>query len=249
MRNFRKTFINIGRFWEYMAPLKEELEKIGRILLEKIPKHLNGKECVLWMKENGKQWKQMEWPGFFFDEFGVKSLIEKYKGEKGPSVGNTIFDYQNDFVCDLKFHSLNDKNNNRNSWAILNDLEAIKRIIADYHGIGFAIGLGTAEYDFDRSFQKWHDALKGSPSDYVQKKRAENANSRLRKQSCEFESIKILFFNSMDDITRGLKEGWIAVFQKGMKNSNDNPRRGKIMINIDRVPKEFIKFEGAKTNS
>ena len=37
-------------------------------IFEKFPKTIDGKDAILEMKEkNGKNWKQMEWAGFYFE--------------------------------------------------------------------------------------------------------------------------------------------------------------------------------------
>ena len=45
------------------------------------------------------------------------------------------------------------------------------------------------------------------------------------------------------DLKRGEDEGWLIPFQRGMRNSNGNPRREKISILLSKIPHEYITCE------
>lgn len=208
-----------------------------------IRKHFSGvvygKDAILYMKINGMNWRQMEWPGWYFEETGVQNLKSKIGGGTGPRYGNTTFDYQNQFVWDLKLHSI-DKGNK----LVLNDWDSVRRVISDRNGVGFVIGMAEMEYDIDGEFKSWHDKLKGGVTDYERDRIKRRAPSRKRKISFALIELIILFFEGFSFIEKGRKEGWITEFQGGMRNSNGSPRRPKIAIDLDFIPKDIIIYRG-----
>lgn len=97
----------------------------------------------------------------------------------------------------------------------------------DYGEHGVIIAMCDVEYnDEDRSFQKWHDQIKGEPSSYVQRRRAEGARSRYRKSRADLAQI---LFYCFDDTT--LED--LNTFRQG-RNSNDTPRPVKFMLNLEK---------------
>ena len=61
----------------------EEFLKIALVAKPLIPKFVDGKEAIMEMKNGGsRNWRQMEWIGFWF-EFFVETQIQ-------PTLGNTV---------------------------------------------------------------------------------------------------------------------------------------------------------------
>ena len=201
-----------------------------------IPARIDGKDAILQMKEEGSaNWRQMEWIGFWFEHFVKTEVTGRLGISTGPSFGRTQFDLIISKVWDLKVHP-----RSANGRLILNDREAIDSCIAEKGGFGFVVVIGEAEYDEEGEFKAWHDDLKGGTSAYEVVRIQRGAPSRRRKVSFNPQSVEAVFFSDQGEINQGLSEGWISLFQAGMRNSNGNPRREKYQINLDRAPSELV---------
>jgi len=220
--------------------IDDEGKQIFDVLNNFVDKRLDGKETILSMKKsNSNNWKQMEWIGWFLEEESRMLLSSKIGGTKGPSFGNTAFDYKNKYVWDIKSHSVEDKNGVSKTECILNDEEAIDCALNEYGVVGFVIYTYKPDYDISGDFKKWHDELKGEISEYEKERMKRNAPSRSRKSGCVIKSLIIIKLTK-EDIEKGQREGWIKDFQKGMRNADGSPRRNKITIKIDKVPANCI---------
>lgn len=213
-----------------------EAKQISSILKNNFYGNLDGKTCILEMKEKNLNWRQMEWPGWYVEEMGRMQLIQELGGSIGPTFGRTKFDYKMNYVWDIKVHT----NNASSGWCILNDLEAIETIISNNGGIGFFIALADVEYDNDGQFKIWHDKLKGKISDYEKERIKRGAKSRKRKTSCYINEWQCIFIDDFNIFIDGISDGWVSEFQKGMRNANGTPRREKIMINLHSLPSDIL---------
>lgn len=208
----------------------EEVISLFDQLIKVLPKFVDGKKAILEMKDGGsRNWRQMEWIGFWFEFFLEKNLIPILGGSRGPTFGTTQFDFKKKFVWDLKAHPSGSKN------LILNDQIAIKNCIESEHGLGFIIISGVAKYDGNGEFKNWHDNLKGGTSTYEKERVARGASSRRRKISFEPKKLHALWFNNIGEINSAVKDGWLKSFQTDMKNSNGKPRPAKFQFNLDTV--------------
>lgn len=220
---------------------REEAIKIFNILKPKFSDKIDGKSAILEMKQkNMNNWKQMEWQGWYFEDIGRDELIKIIGGNIGPSFGRTTFDFIRNYVWDLKLHSIYDTNGKQKPWLVLNDKEAIEAVIHKTGGLGFIIANAEMTFDHSGEFKKWHDNLKGGKSSYEIERIERGAPSRMRKTSFKIKNWESLFFNDFSQINEGTKEGWIEEFQTGMRNSNGSPRRPKVMIDVDSIPKNHL---------
>lgn len=220
----------------------EEVISLFDQLIKVLPKFVDGKKAILEMKDGGsRNWRQMEWIGFWFEFFLEKNLIPILGGARGPTFGTTQFDFKKKFVWDLKAHPSGSNN------LILNDQIAIKNCIESEHGLGFIIISGTAKYDSNGGFKKWHDKLKGGTSIYEKERVARGASSRRRKISFEPEQLHALWFDDIGEINSAVKDGWLKSFQTDMKNSNGKPRPAKFQFNLGTVSENNMIAE-AKIN-
>ncbi len=89
--------------------------------------------------------------------------------------------------------------------------------------------------DEDRTFQKWHEALKGGLSKYSLERIKRGAWSRLRKVSFDLQQIS--FIKITDDTL--VKCG---SFQTDFRNSNGTPRRAKVLINLEEIDDQMVYF-------
>lgn len=209
---------------------KTEGQAICNVLLKNMPGTWNGRECVLALKEAGHQWRQMEWIGWY-NEFRVKQVVRaSLRGGEGPRYGNTAFDYKRTGVWDFKVHPAG------TPWTILNDREAIDSCIAEHGAVGFIVTTGHAEYnDVSGAFKRWHDTLKGKISRYEEERIARGAASRRRKVHFRVSGFVALLLDRRA-VQTGLKDGWLKMFQEGMRNADGSPRRSKYMIDMNRIP-------------
>lgn len=133
----------------------------------------DGQTCILEMKEQDFQWRQMEWWGFYF-EYASKVILEQDFDFPGDKYNNTIFDLKRKINWDLKASDI------ENEYIILNDIESMKNSINEHGYHGEIIGLFEVEKDYDRTFQQWHTELKGGKSNYERLKKS--SKSRFRKK-------------------------------------------------------------------
>lgn len=219
---------------------QEECMAIAKCLKYYENIHLDGKETVLKMRGAGsRNWKQMEWIGFFMEEDTYSSLIKNIGGGPGPKYGKTQIDYCRNFPWDIKTHTISDKNDKPKYECILNDSEAIEKSIEEYGKIGFIIYLVDPVWDQDSSFKEWHDVLKGKMSEYVMERIDRGAPSRIRKRGGVIKGI-VMFYLDVNSLKQGIEEGWINYFQEGMRNSNGSPRKSKYTVYLGKIPEAYL---------
>lgn len=210
---------------------KENIALIAGILEKDLPRIWNGKKAILEMKdENYNHWKQMEWIGFYFEFLCQKYLKEIMKFYK-IKYGKTSFDGFLDVPFDFKAHAINTESHQ----VIINDTEATIKAIERYGCVVAIMALGEVEYnDEERTFQKWHEKLKGGKSRYELERIKRGAMSRLRK--VEFNLKEIIFIK----INKGTLER-SGSFQKNFRNADGSPRRSKVLLNLENLnDKEII---------
>ena len=211
---------------------RAEGQLIIRAMARRLPDVIDGKEAILAMKAGGStNWRQMEWIGFFPEFWFERNLAVELDSQVGPKFGNVVFDVKRQFVWDLKAHS-----QGANHWAPLNDVEAVTKCIVEFDGVGFLVVSGPCDYDTDGQFKRWHDEVKGGRSKYSLAGDAVGRLGRTRKTSFRPNHLLAFRFATLEDLNRAQGEGWIRGFQKGMRNSNDQPRREKIMVNLESIP-------------
>lgn len=214
-----------------------EVKSLSVVLEEVLPSVIDGKIAVQMLRAEGSSnWRQMEWIGFWFEHVVATQVVPKTGGSRGPTYGNTEFDFQRNFVWDLKVHV------SGSDWLILNDQDAVHACISDHSGIGYLIVEGAADFDLDGSFKAWHDNLKGGTSAYERNRVMRGARSRRRKTSFRPGRILAVWIPSSADASKAVKDGWLKGFQEGMRNSNGNPRRAKFQVKINQIPPDLILF-------
>ena len=193
-------------------------------LMERLPVVWDGKEAILFMRDNGcSNWRQMEWPGWYF-QFVCESLLgwDGFFAIPGPSYGNVEFDGFRGIPWDFKAHSatLGDK-------VPTNGYYEVQCALNDFGEVGFIIACGDIELDDEnQSFKKWHDDLKGKTSAYELERIQRGAPSRRRKVRFILRRIEFVFVNQSNLSTCGS-------FQGGMRNSDGTPRNPKVMLDLN----------------
>ena len=119
---------------------------------------------------------------------------------------------------------------------IVNDSEATANGIKDYGAVGLILALGKVLYnDEDRTFQKWHEALKGGLSNYSLERIHRGAWSRLRKVSFDLKQISFIKITDNTLVKCGS-------FQRDFRNSDGSPRKEKVLLDLEKIDRELIYF-------
>ncbi|MEP0806120.1 MAG: hypothetical protein HRF47_11550 [Chloroflexota bacterium] len=198
--------------------------KIAKRLLAKLPTKWDGKASVLEMKEADFNWRQMEWWGFYFELLCYRQLAGEFSipGDKYGSAATSCFDLKRSINWDLKAKAI--KSDDHRS--ILNDTEAMDWSVEKYGVHGLMVGLCDVEYnDKNRSFQRWHEELKGGKSKYQLEREKRTSVSRYRKTSAELQEILFLVVTP-ENISL------LGIHHQG-RNSNGKPRPPKYMLDYD----------------
>ncbi|MBU0959427.1 MAG: site-specific DNA-methyltransferase, partial [Nanoarchaeota archaeon] len=219
-----KLFDKGVKYGESRMTYLKAAKTIGK-RLKKIPKLWDGRSSIIEMKKaNFPHWKQMEWMGFYF-QFLCGKYLSTIMKIPGPRYGRVEFDGFENIPWDFKAHAMNTSSHQ----IIVNDSEATAKGIKDYGKVGLVLALGKVLYnDEDRTFQKWHEALKGGKSKYETERIKRGAWSRIRKVSFDLQQIS--FIRITDDTL--VKCG---SFQRDFRNAGGQPRREKVLLDLEKI--------------
>lgn len=198
--------------------------KIAKRLLADLPTKWDGKASVLEMKEADFNWRQMEWWGFYFELLCHRRLVGEFSipGDKYGSAATSCFDLKRSINWDLKAKAI--KSDDHRS--ILNDTEAMDWSIKEYGVHGLIVGLCDVEYnDNDRTFQRWHEELKGGKSKYQLEREQRTSISRYRKTRADLQEVMFLAITPQNISLLG-------IHHQG-RNANGKPRPPKYMLDYD----------------
>lgn len=195
----------------------------------------DGEFTVEVMREGGsRHWRQMEWPGFFFEFCSMAALKAAGLGfvEGIVAYGNTTFDLFCLIPWDLKVHSRNGKSKE----ILANSSEAISGAIEDYGYVGFIVLHGDAVKDEDGTFREWHEDFKGGESGFTINRKVRGKSSRPRKRGFIPYKVQVLVVDVVAARTLG-------VFQETMRNAGGSSRTQKRTIDVTKLPPEAIVAE------
>jgi hypothetical protein len=214
-----------------MSNIAKISKEIGKKFAS-IPTDWDGKKAILEMRKSDyTHWRQMEWIGFYF-QFLCEKLLTGLFEFQCPVYGKVSFDGLYQIPFDFKAHAINTSSHQ----IIVNDSEAISWAIKKYGSVGVIVALGEVLYnDADRSFQEWHETLKGGLSAYTKARIARGAWSRLRKQKFSLAQISIIEITDKTLVKCGS-------FQEDFRNSDGSPRRKKILLDLETLDEEIIHF-------
>jgi len=213
----------------------EEAKSILKIVDKYFPKRFDGKESIKWLHRHTTQGRQDEWAAFFFEEYCFPLITNFLGGWKGPSITRSKrFDYQRDYIWDLKLEANVDKNGNHSDWIILNDERATRRMIQQEAGIGFVIA--TADFSFDKNdeLRKWRIRFENKP-----KKKTGPGKTRILKKSGEVIELRAIIIKNHLQIEEGIRDGWLGIFKQG-RNANGQPRPPKFKLNLAKIPSKYV---------
>lgn len=206
----------------------------AKALLVNLRTDWDGKESVLELKAANYNWRQMEWWGFYFELLCQKSLQGEFEipGEKitliRPDGRRTTvkFDAKRSINWDLKSTAIKLENHK----AILNDQAAMDASIQKYGNHGLIIALCEVEYDdADRTFQKWHEKLKGGKSKYEREREQRTTVSRHRKTRVTLTEVLFLVINPQN-------VSLLDIYHQG-RNSDGTSRPTKYMLDLKTADK------------
>lgn len=194
--------------------------KEAKKIITAFPTYWEAKACILEMKQVDRNWRQMEWCGFYFEHL-FRESGQNHFSMPGDRIDRVSFDMKAAINWDLKMKAVN----SGSEAAILNDSTAIDKAIASDGYYGAMMALCDVEYnDVDRSFQLWHENLKGGPSAYTQETRQRTTVSRLRKTKAKLEAIVFITIDKAE-------LGALKQMNQG-RNSNGRPRPPKYMLSL-----------------
>ncbi|ODS43022.1 MAG: hypothetical protein MSIBF_07210 [Candidatus Altiarchaeales archaeon IMC4] len=151
---------------------------------------------------------------------------------QGPKYGNTEFDGFKGIPWDFKAHAINTSSHQ----IIVNDSEATANAIKQFGCVGLILAMGKVKYnDDERTFQKWHEELKGGKSKYELERIKRGAWSRLRKVEFKLEQISFIIIDDSILVKCGS-------FQRDFRNSNGTPRREKVLLDLEKLDEEIVFF-------
>ncbi len=207
--------------------LEREMNEIFEKLSKNLPDFWDGKECIEYMKKKGcRNWKQMEWIGFYF-QFMCEKILSKndFMQVPGPKYGNVEFDGFKTIPWDFKAHSINKNKSDNGKIPTNGSAESIKAI-EEYGTIGFIIISGDSDFDDEnQTFKKWHDIFKGGTSSYEKERIRRKAPSRKRKTNFTPKELIFVFVDKNNIQSCGK-------FQAKFRNADGSARNPKLMLDV-----------------
>ncbi|MEW6608975.1 MAG: hypothetical protein AB1414_16275 [bacterium] len=209
--------------------------------LSQMPKRWDARQVYLdWKNTNSQYLKQTEWSGWRFQELCEQYLkLTQLFDFSRQRYGFADFDAFAEIPWDFKAHIRQNPRGLQTHKVPGTDRRATLQAIKDYGAVGFILGIGDAVFnDEDRSFQLWHDKLKGGLSEYEEERISRGAPSRLRKTKFILEEIWII------EIDKKLCENF-GTFMEGFRNRDGGPRKAKVMLDLNIIePIHRIRFPG-----
>ncbi len=202
----------------------DEAARIGNVVLSATPRTMEGRKCIQEMRDAGStNWRQTEWPGWYFEFVARNALIAQLGG--GPiRIGVTEFDYSLNKVWDLKVHSSRGKDTAKGKPGpvkddcLLNDKVSMEAAIGE-RGLGLIVLSGGPSYDLD--FQSWHLQLRGKTTEV----------RRLIKSEFTPERLELFIIPDSDALAQAIEKKCIGDFKQGVQQSGQ-PRPPKFKANL-----------------
>ncbi|MEW6620339.1 MAG: hypothetical protein AB1422_13560 [bacterium] len=216
------------------------LNKIIRALSQMSNKWDARQVYLDWKNTNSQYLKQTEWIGWRFQELCEQYLKPTQLFDfSRQRYGFADFDAFAEIPWDFKAHIRQNPQGQQTRKIPGTDRRATLQAIENCGAAGFILGIGYAVFnDENRSFQLWHDKLKGGLSEYEEERIARGASSRLRKTKFTLEEIWII------EIDKKLGEN-LGTFMEGFRNKNGSPRKAKVMLDLNIIkPIHKINFTG-----
>lgn len=213
----------------------------------------DGRSAVIEMRDDGySQWRQMEWPGFYFEYRGLRALHSGMGAPPRPQArqtyGATVFDYSHHFVWDMKAHTHavrlfpSGGVGPGGGVAPLNDQEAIA-LCAEEQGFGLLVMSGRALLDESREFDNWHRAVTQPEVRRSRGARVEPAFSRARKKAFTPLSVSAYRWENTFELQSAVATGALRVMAQG-RQASGAPRRPKYMLRLQAAGRWIVDSAG-----
>ncbi|PKQ14570.1 MAG: hypothetical protein CVT68_11210, partial [Actinobacteria bacterium HGW-Actinobacteria-8] len=189
----------------------------------------DGRAAVEEMRDDGcSQWRQMEWPGFYYEYRGLRALYNGMErrtwSHPAQKYGVTVFDYAHHYVWDMKAHTesvraeVSGETVRGRSTAPLNDHHSTDLCAADT-GVGLLVLNGEALVDETKAFDLWHRAVTKDGRARVDQRIAAATFSRARKKAFTPLTISAYRWNDMNDVLAARSAGALAFMYQGRQAS------------------------------
>lgn len=212
---------------------EEEALEILEVIQKYFPKIFEARDSIKWLHKYTTQGNQKEWAAIFFEEYCRPLLTNFLGGWYGVRIikGSRI-DYQRYYNWDLKVHSIKSNKGISTSQIILNDKDAMERIIELESGMGFIVIDVDFSFDTSGALSKWRDQYENSTKKHSKK-------ARIMKNSGKVVGLKAIFIKDKSILKKGIREKWISIFKQG-RQPDGSPRKPKYMINLDLIPNDLV---------
>ncbi|MEX1908135.1 hypothetical protein L6241_07480 [Janibacter sp. Y6] len=233
----RRLGVSGARTAEYWTPERES-QAIISALLQVVTPFWDGRRSVREMCETEfSHWRQMEWPGFYFEMVGLTALIDTLGG--GPvQHANTRFDYSLGSAWDLKAHARQVRSAGADR-AILNDRGAFEACFAAQSSVGFVVLTGFATTS--EEFGVWHREFVGtrprSPGDY--------RPQRARKESFSPRALETYHLRNFEHMSQCIASGALLPHHQG-RQASGALRKPKLTLDLNRARELGVRLDVAE---
>lgn len=209
--------------------LRQEAQLLVAALAAACPPRWDGRTCIKQMRASEyRNWRQTEWVGWYFEFIGLPALIDAFGG--GPvSIGSTEFDYQRDFIWDLKTHAQEGLADPRDvaGRTPLNDKEAMELCVQERGTLGFLVLSGRPSFLGLAEFDAWHRELRDRP-------RSSSTNPRRLKTALHPVVVEAYVFDGADSLRDAEEALALRLFSQGRQVSG-SARRPKYQMDLVRA--------------
>jgi hypothetical protein len=214
--------LRIAKPTEFLKSISasDEMRNISKIVSTETPKHMDGKNSIIEMKnEEFSKWAETEWQGFYF-EFKVKPQLIYSLGGGPRVIGRTEFDYALNYPWDMKVHSMvTSKGKKSPGGCALNDGLSMETAISET-GLGLILLNGIPNYDWE--FTTWF-------KEYRNKSKSEPR--RTLKKSFTSMRVDYFFIPNKERFKEALEKKELTTFNQGRQQSGQK-RNYKYSINL-----------------
>ncbi len=198
--------------------------------------YVDGKEAVLWMREEQlSSWREIEWAGYYLKHRMRYNATTYYPNHFNEITEGKCYLVKGKYLWDTRLRSIQ-----ATTKVILFDVEQLNSFVMEYGGLGLILANAIMSYDVSGEFKKWHEKLKGGPSNYTIQREAEGRPERIRKDAFMISHVSAYYFPKDIFLERPLPSWLKDDFQRTMRQQNGSERNAKYMIDLSKVPQDYL---------